>query len=189
MKVRFPGYVPERMKSGELRHRVRVEGNPKKRIRIPVGPDDPAFTEHYYAARAGQTVEETPLKPVVRHSLDELVRDYLIWLDAQVQAGNASLMTLKQRRSLFGKVCEMKDPEGERMGDLHHDLPPAGIHHIIDQWGEATAHPSKPARRLPRSGRAHALCNTAERHVVLAQERQAEENAPIAIEMASQSWR
>ncbi|MGI3167477.1 tyrosine-type recombinase/integrase [Pseudooceanicola sp. 200-1SW] len=148
MKVKFPGYVPEKMKSGEWRHRVRVEGNPRKRIRIPVGPDEAAFTEHYYAARAGQTVEEKPLKPVVRHSLDELARDYLIWLEAQVQAGNASPMTLKQRRSLFGKVCEMKDPEGERMGDLHHDLPPTGIHHIIDQWGEATAQADNSRKAL-----------------------------------------
>lgn len=147
MKVRFPGYVPERLKSGEFRHRVRVEGSPKKRIRIPVGPDDPAFSEHYYAARAGQTVEAKKKTPAARHSLDELTRDYLEWLEAQVTAGNASSLTLKQRRSLLGKVCAMRE-EGERLGDLHHQLPPEGIVHIIDQWGAATAQADNSRKAL-----------------------------------------
>ena len=38
VRIRFKGYAPERMKSGEIRHRVRVKGNAKKRMVIPVGP-------------------------------------------------------------------------------------------------------------------------------------------------------
>ena len=148
LKVRFPGYVPEPMKSGRIRHRVRVEGNPKKRIRIPVGPDDPSFTEHYYAARAGQTVEEKAKAPAARHSLDELCRDYLEWLEGQVAAGNMSKLTLKQRASLLHQVCQMTDPEGERMGSLHGDLPPEGIMHIIDQWGPRTAQADNSRKAL-----------------------------------------
>jgi integrase len=148
MKVKFPGYVPEKLPSGTTRHRVRVEGDKRRRIVIPVGPDDPAFTEHYYAARAGQRVEAAPCKPVIRHSLDELVRDYLDALEAQVTAGNASPLTLKQRRSLLAQVCDMADPNGERMGTLHHQLPPEGILHIIDQWGSRTAQADNSRKAL-----------------------------------------
>ncbi|MDO6799401.1 site-specific integrase [Shimia thalassica] len=139
MKLKFPGYVPEKMKSGETRHRVRVEGNPKKRIRIPVGPSDPSFTEHYYAARAGYTVETKPVAPAARDSLDELARDYLDWFDAQVQAGNFDHKTLKQRKSLMTNACDFLDPEGERLGSLHHQMPPEGIVYMMDQWGDRTS--------------------------------------------------
>jgi len=148
VKVRFPGYVPEKMKSGEVRHRVRVEGSPKRRIRIPVGPDDPAFTEHYYAARAGQTVTAKPIPKATRHSLDELCRDYLIWLEAQVAAGNNSPLTLKQRQSLLGKVCAMRDPQSDRIGDLHHDLGREGVIYIMDQWGAKTSQADNSKKAL-----------------------------------------
>lgn len=148
MKVRFPGYVPEKMASGEIRHRVRVEGNPKKRIRIPVGPDDAAFSEHYMAARAGQTVETKPRAKLPRNSLDELVRDYLEWLEVQVEAEKASPLTLKQRRSLMGAVCDMLDPDGDRMGSLHHALPAEAILHIIDTWGPKTSQADNSRKAL-----------------------------------------
>lgn len=148
MKLRFPGYVPERMASGEIRHRVRVEGQPKKRIRIPVGPDDPAFSEHYYAARAGLLIEAKRIKPTVRHSLDELTHDYLAWFNDQVEAGHTSRLTLKQRKSLLAKVCDMTDPNGERLGALHYDLGTEGVMHMIDQWGARTAQADNSRKAL-----------------------------------------
>lgn len=149
VKVKFPGYVPETMRSGETRHRVRVEGQPKRRIRIPVGPEHPAFSEHYYAARAGHTVDTPPPPPAATPgSVDEIVRDYLIWVEAQVAAGDMSPLTLKQRRSLLKTVCDMPDPEGERMGDLHHELPREGIVHILDQWGGRTAQADNSRKAL-----------------------------------------
>ena len=140
MKVRFRGYVPETLPSGEVRHRVRVEGQPKRRIRIPVGPDDPAFSEYYYAARAGQKPQEPkPRPPVARLSADELARDYLDWVEAQVAGGQMSALTLKQRRSLMGRSLDTTDDTGERIGALHVDLPPEAFVLIRDGWGARTA--------------------------------------------------
>lgn len=140
MKVRFKGYVPETLPSGEVRHRVRVEGQPGRRIRIPVGPDDPAFSEHYCAARVGQTPDQPkPRPPVARLSADELVRDYLDWVEAQVAGGMMSAMTLKQRRSLMARSLETLDHTGERIGALHMDLPSEAFVLIRDGWGARTA--------------------------------------------------
>lgn len=136
------------MASGEIRHRVRVEGQPSRRIRIPVGPSDTAFSEHYHAARAGQSVEEPVIPHAPRHSLDELTRDYLISLEARVTAGDASPMTLKQRRSLLSKICDMTDPEGERLGNLHYDLGPEGVIHMMDQWQSKTAQADNSRKAL-----------------------------------------
>ncbi|ETX26486.1 tyrosine-type recombinase/integrase [Roseivivax isoporae] len=138
MRVRFRGYVPEKMKSGETRHRVRVEGNPKKRIVIPVGPDDPSFSEHYHAARAGQKLAAQKPKVALVGSLDALADDYLTNLEAQVGASRASPLTLKQRRALLKKACDFLSPEGDRMGSLHRDLPRPAILHVIDQFGAKT---------------------------------------------------
>ena len=140
MKVRFRGYVPEKLPSGEVRHRVRVEGQPKRRIRIPVGPDDPTFSEHYYAARAGQKPDErAPRPPVIRLSADELMRDYLDWVEAQVAGGMMSPLTLKQRHSLMSRSLDTLDETGERIGALHMDLPPEAFVLIRDGWGSRTA--------------------------------------------------
>lgn len=140
LKIRFRGYVPETLPSGEVRHRVRVEGQPRQRIRIPVGPDDPAFSEHYHAARAGQKPGEAkPRPPVARMSADELVRDYLDWVEAQVTAGQMSALTLKQRRSLMARSLNTLDITGERLGALHVELPSEAFVMIRDGWGSRTA--------------------------------------------------
>lgn len=139
LKVTFRGYLAETLPSGEVRHRVRVEGNPRKRIRIPVGPDDPAFSEHYYAARAGQKVEPGPARPRLPiKSADALIRDYLDWLEMKVQAGQMSALTLKQRQSLLIRSLDTRDEFGERIGDLHFDLPPAAFVLMRDGWGDKT---------------------------------------------------
>lgn len=140
MRVRFKGYAPEVLPSGAIRHRVRVEGDPKRRILIPVGPEDPAFTEHYWAARVGQTVEtahKAPKAPAA--SLDALVQDYLASLQVRVEGGTASPHTLRQRRSLMLRACDVLSPEGDRMGALHCDLPREAMVHIRDHWGARTA--------------------------------------------------
>lgn len=140
MQVRFKGYVPERLPSGAIRHRVRVEGQAKRRIVIPVGPDDPAFSEHYFAARAGATKEAAPKKPSAPvASLDALVNDYLAALEAKVEGGNASPHTLRQRKSLMLRACDALSPDGDRMGSLHCDLPREAMVHIRDHWGARTA--------------------------------------------------
>jgi integrase len=148
MRVRFRGYVPERMPSGETRHRVRVAGDPKKRIVIPVGPDDPAFSEHYHAARMGQRIEHARPMAVAVNSLDGFIAEYLDHLTAQVAAGRASPLTLKQRRSLLKAACNFLSPERDRMGSLHVDLPQAAMLHIQDCWGSKTGQADNTIKSL-----------------------------------------
>lgn len=138
MRVRFPGYAPERRK-GRMIHRVRVKGDPARRVSIPVGPDDPAFSAHYHAARRGERAEEARQTVATPMSLDALVSAYLDALAADVAHGIASPLTLKQRRPLLRRVCDFPDDlNAGRMGNLHCDLPPAAFRHIIAQFGART---------------------------------------------------
>lgn len=139
-KGRPDGYVPETRGKRTL-HRVRVEGDKRTRITIPVGPADDGFWEHYYAARAGKRIEipTTPRQPLQK-TLRAMVEGYIAWLTIQVSAGSASPMTLRQRRSLLLRVCDMPDEDGTlTMGDYDAALPPAAILHIQDQWGDRTS--------------------------------------------------
>ena len=105
-----------------------------------MGPDDPSFSEHYYAARVGLKLDDPkPRPPVARMSADELVRDYLDWVQAQVTGGQMSALTLKQRRSLMARSLDTTDDTGERIGALHMDLPPEAFVLIRDSWGARTA--------------------------------------------------
>lgn len=141
MKVNLPGYAPER-RGGRTLHRVRVEGDKARRITIPVGPDDPAFWEHYYAARVGAAPETKAAKVIApgERTLSALVDGYLAHLERQMGAGNISPATLRQRRSLLTRACAFMDEDGDlRMGAYHCDMPPAGIVCIRDGWGAKTA--------------------------------------------------
>ena len=141
MRINLPGYVPER-RNGQIRHRVRVEGDKKRRITLPCGPDDPEFLNHYYAARAGQPLDAAP-KPRAAptpKTLDALVTGYLDWLTRQVASGGMSHLTLTQRRSVLTRALDFKGDDGRtRMGEYGYDLPPAAMIHIRDQWGAVTA--------------------------------------------------
>lgn len=139
MRINLKGYVPESGRRGQTRHRVRVEGNPGKRITIPCGPTDPSFMEHYLAARVGQTVEAEPEPTYHERSLDAAVQGYIAHLSKLVADGKWSPLTYKQRKSLLETAVEFQSPEGERMGDLDQDLPTEAFEHIRDQWGAVTA--------------------------------------------------
>lgn len=139
MRINLQGYVPEPGRNGKTRYRVRVEGNPGKRITIPCGPNDPDFMEHYCAARAGQTIEPKPEPTYHKKSLDAAIQGYLAYLEEMLKAGRVSPLTLKQRRSLLETAVDFKSPEGVRMGDLDRDLPTEAFEHIRDQWGAVTS--------------------------------------------------
>lgn len=63
--------------------------------------------------------------------------------------GSASRLTLSQRRNLLRKACDMADDTGiGRMGDLHCDLPPAAIRHIVAQWGARTGQADNTVKAL-----------------------------------------
>lgn len=144
MRLNLPGYIKDKGRGGKVRHRVRVEGNPAKRIAIPFGPHDkpapgqPPFMEHYLAARAGQIVQEPPKPKHHPQSLDALIWSYLLHLSDQVDAGNGSPLTHKQRTSLLTKAANFTS-NGMRMGEFDRDLHPEAIEYIRDQWGMKTA--------------------------------------------------
>lgn len=148
MRVRFPGYAPERRKGGVL-HRVRVKGDKGRRITIAIGPDHPAFSQHYHAARRGEKLDPPAGSPPIDKTLDTLVSAYLKVLEQDVRHGQASHHTLKQRVSLLTKACDMPDDTGAgRMGALHCDLGAAGVRHIIAQWGATTAQADNTVKAL-----------------------------------------
>ncbi len=139
MRVDYPGLLIEPTPSGGTRYRVRVEGQKAKRIAIPCGPDDPAFGNHYWAARAG-TIWTAPVKvEPMRRSLDWLVAGYLAQFDRWVAAGLKSASTLKQRRSLLTRMCEIKDDDGDRYGGSNMDAPTSAFVKARDAWSATPA--------------------------------------------------
>ncbi|HGG04715.1 MAG TPA: site-specific integrase [Aliiroseovarius sp.] len=135
MQVNFPGLLIERNRNGTPRYRVRVEGNARKRITIPVAPDHEDFPNYYYAARAGEVW--TPARSqVVERSLDWLVGRYLEFLAKMVAAGQASPATLKQRRSVLTRLCDFQDRDGERYGACDMVAPSAAFVTIRDAWAD-----------------------------------------------------
>lgn len=133
MHVNYPGLLIEKHRNGSLRYRVRVEGNKMRRIAIPVGPSHAEFLNHYYAARLGQAWVRDSRPEPVHKSLDWLVQGYMAHLERLVQAGLASPLTLKQRRSMLRRLCDYVDEDG-RYGDLSMEAPQAAFVRIRDAW-------------------------------------------------------
>lgn len=150
LRVDFPGLLIERHRNGTLRYRVRVEGQKARRMPVPVPPDHPDFAHHYHAARAGEAW--TPAKPTaqVERSLDWLVARYLDFLGRMVAAGQMSAATLKQRRSVLTRLCDMTDEDGDRYGGNDMDAPAGAFVAARDAWA---AHPGA-ADNLIKSVRA-----------------------------------
>lgn len=149
VQVDFPGLLIERHRNGSLRYRVRVEGDKRRRIPIPVGPDHPDFAHYYHAGRAGEVWTPPRPRAAVR-SLDGLCGRYLAFLGRMVEAGQMSADTLRQRRSVLTRLCDHVDPDEGRLGDLDYDLPPAAFVRVRDAWA---AHPGA-ADNLIKSVRA-----------------------------------
>lgn len=111
MKINYPGLVEEELPSGNKRFRVRVRGNPKKRILIHCGPDHEEFQKQYLAARAGEQPE--PIKEAheyaVPRSIAWLVTLYMKHLNGRVKAGSMSPKTLKKKKNLLNRLLEEPD--------------------------------------------------------------------------------
>lgn len=127
MKLRLPGLLEERAPNGRIRWRVRVEGDKRKRLTLPVSPDSPDFLDHYHAARRGisLTAAETPAQAERPQSVGWLSRLYEEFMDAQVEAGLMSPLTRADRRRLLRRLRATH-------GRLRADLPPAAIYEIRD---------------------------------------------------------
>ena len=113
MRIDYPGLLKEPMPSGKFRYRVRVEGAPKRRIRIHCGPDHEDFQRQYLAARRGE--EPEPLKVASDYakpkSIGWLVNLYIEHLEKQVTAGTVSHKTLKKKRNLLKRLLARPDKE------------------------------------------------------------------------------
>ncbi len=149
MRVDYPGLLIERHRNGSPRYRVRVEGNPKRRVHIPVGPEHPDFIAHYRAARFGEMLTNDKPKSAPR-SLDWLAEVHLKHLSAMVDAGRYSPQTLKQRKSVLLRMCNYTDDDGDRLGDFDMDMPTRAFVALRDAWA------SKPgtADTAMKAGRA-----------------------------------
>lgn len=135
MKVKLPGLLIEKNRNGSPRYRVRVEGDKRTRITIPVGPNHVDFPNYYYAARAGESW--TPARSrVAERSIDWLVGRYLSFLEKMVSAGQMSAATLKQRRSVLSRVCDFRDQDGDRYGQFDMDAPPSAFVLVRDAWAD-----------------------------------------------------
>ncbi|SMO95142.1 Phage integrase family protein [Thalassovita litoralis] len=108
MKIKYPGLVEERLPSGNLRYRVRPEGNPKRKIRLNVTPDHPDFVEEYLAARAGAkpVLQEDPAAKSIPQSIEWLAIKYGIAMDAMVKSGQMHPATRKQRKWMLERFCQ-----------------------------------------------------------------------------------
>ncbi|OKH88076.1 hypothetical protein LF95_15490 [Thalassospira sp. TSL5-1] len=94
-------------------------------MRLHVAPDHPQFLEHYHAARAGIQLppESTAVERTIKGSLDWLVARYLEHLSEMVDNGQASNLTLMQRRSLLKELTAMTAENGDRFGSFTLHMP------------------------------------------------------------------
>lgn len=127
VRIHLPGYIAEKLKSGNIRHRVRIEGVKDSKITIPCGPGEPDFHRYYNAARAGIHVDksESAAHVPMEGSVDWLVRAYLAHLTEQVKIGDASPYTLKQREGLAKHLLNHKSSSKNSSGKLYRQLPMA----------------------------------------------------------------
>ncbi|WP_051142371.1 tyrosine-type recombinase/integrase [Paracoccus zeaxanthinifaciens] len=134
MKIAYPGLLQERLPSGALRYRVRVEGDKTKRIPLSVTPNHPQFVEIYHAARAGVRLdpEASAEERAIRGSVGWLVAKHLTAMEAAVEAGAMWPLTLKKRRSV-GKVLT------ERYADYAMEIPQAKLVELRDDMIETPA--------------------------------------------------
>jgi hypothetical protein len=134
LRVDFPGLLKEKLPSGNFRYRVRVEGNPRKRVRLHIDPDHKDFTEHYYAARAGVEIkpDSEPIDNTIRGSVSWLTYKYQIWLEGQVSAGLRSPKTLK--KDLFTIAMLRRE-----CGEFAMDIPASEIVKMRDKMASTPA--------------------------------------------------
>ena len=138
IEILYPGLCQEKTPAGNVRWRVRVEGEKTRKITLPVDPDHEHFQFHYEAARVGQKLQlKKPVQPS-RGTLDEMCKRFLAWMEAQVDAGNLSQLTLNSRRTGLTQACDCLSPKGIRIGSLKANLPREAFVCIRDSFGALT---------------------------------------------------
>ncbi|WP_010142089.1 tyrosine-type recombinase/integrase [Oceanicola sp. S124] len=129
MQVRYPGLLAEKLPSGKIRYRVRVEGDKTRRIALSVAPDHPQFVEIYRAARAGVilTPEATPEERAIRYSIGWIAAKHLAAMERDVAAGATSPLTLKKRKGVMKVLTE-------RYGDYAMAMPQPKLIELRDEF-------------------------------------------------------
>lgn len=133
----YPGLLEEFTPAGNPRWRVRVEGDKSRRITIPVGPSNPAFKDHYEAARLGIKLEAQIPAKVARGTFDEQCERFNAAMVDMVTAGvlNEDTRTGRQRGLRQAANVKMR---GRRMGELNADFPREAFVHILESFGSHT---------------------------------------------------
>jgi hypothetical protein len=138
VETEFPGLCPEKTRHGKPRWRVRVEGNPDRKITIPCGPGDQDFLLYNAAARLGEQLDTAgPQKPG-KGTFGALCDDFIRLMETQVAAKNLSELTLSSRRTGLTQAQNVKTPKGRSMRDVSANLPKEAFTKIIDSFGTRT---------------------------------------------------
>lgn len=122
MRLDFPG-LTKRVRGKSVAWRVRVEGDPNRKITIPVGPTHRDFAEHYRAARAGERLAPPPIEDANEGTVAWIIAAYLRHLEREVKAGTKSPLTLKERRNLATFVLGQQSEQTKTRGKLYAGLP------------------------------------------------------------------
>jgi integrase len=138
MKYDYAGLIRETLPSGAVRWRVLKDGDRNRKTRLPMGPGEPGFDAHYWAAREGKPVETVKPKSPVKGTLDELCDNYLRWFEEWVSGGHGSPLTLSGRRRGLRQACDTRDVYEDRLGALNADLPEEAFQAIWDSFGART---------------------------------------------------
>lgn len=133
----YPGLLSERTPAGNLRWRVRVLGDKKRRITLAVAPGHPDFKDHYDAARRGKKLQVQAPKKAARASLDELRERYAAAMPDMVINGTISKDTMASRIRGLTQACNV-EYKGRRMGALHVDMPIEAFQLIRNSFGART---------------------------------------------------
>ena len=128
-EAKLKGLLRERLPSGSVRYRVRVEGDPSKKMTLSVDPSSPVFMDHYKAARRGFKIEpeQPPEDMFATGSLSWLATKHLTWLEQEVERGVQSPKTLKKRRMLLGKFTDLA-------GDKSFNVPATSLVKFRDRF-------------------------------------------------------
>lgn len=122
VRLKFPGLLRDRMPSGNIRWRVRVEGQPGRKITLSVGPDHADFGAHYRAARGGVKLDAPPETTSEPGTMGWLLQLYLAQLEREVANGGKSPLTLKERRNLAGFVLRQHSEQPRSAGRAYAEL-------------------------------------------------------------------
>lgn len=122
VRLTYPGLLREKHGNG-TRWRVRVKGETSRRITLPCGPEDAEFHALYTAARRGEAPAPRRATTMTPGTVGWILRTYLDHLSRMVRAGQASPLTLKQRRGHVDFILAQRSTQPRTRGQAYEGLP------------------------------------------------------------------